>query len=392
MIEPILNTKEHGAQKKIVIIAYATYPSISPRHMRTHELAKELARKGHDVTLYVLTGKYDYTAYEKDTNIKVKSLGKTYFFKFDPLTGRAESFFMKIMRKLFSRLLEFPNIELIFNTYKTLNKENNIDLLVTIAVPYPIHWGAALSKVKQKDKLKNTVWVADCGDPYMGSPFTTKPFYFKYIEKWFCKKTDYISIPIEEARTGYYPEFANKIKVIPQGFNFDEVVIAKKYIKNPIPTFIYAGIFYEKLRDPRPFLNYLETLNYDFKFIVYTKSGAILEDHKKILGKKLEILKYIPREQLIFEMSKADFLVNFENPSAIQSPSKLIDYALSRRPILSLNTNTEVNTELVDKFLSGNYENGFKVKDIEKYNINNVADEFLLLLTEAGSFKIDENR
>ena len=90
--------------KNIVIISYATYPSNSPRHFRTDELAKEFARLGHNVTLYVLKGQYDYSSYEKKYNINVKSLGKTIFFKFDPVKGFSENLFFKFFRKIFSKL------------------------------------------------------------------------------------------------------------------------------------------------------------------------------------------------------------------------------------------------------------------------------------------------
>lgn len=366
--------------KKIVIISYATYPGTAPRNMRTNELAKEFVRQGYDVTCYVLTGDYDYESYEKDTGVKIKSLGKTYFFKYNPETGEKVNIFTRVSYKLFGRLFEFPNIELVRNVYNAIKKQSNIDLLITIAVPYPLHWGAALLRTLNEDKLKNTVWVADCGDPYMGNDFNKKVFYFEYIEKWFCRKADFISIPIESAREGYYSEFTNKVRVIPQGFNFSDTIKAKEYKKNAVPTFIYAGIFYEELRDPRPFLDYLVTIKQDFKFIVYTRTPALLGNYKDKLGNKLQIRSYIPRDELILEISKADFLVNLENPSAKQSPSKLIDYALSGRPILSLNTNIEINTDLVDQFLNGSYEKAFILENIEQYNIKNVAKDFLRLV------------
>lgn len=42
-----------------------------------------------------------------------------------------------------------------------------------------------------------------------------------------------------------------------------------EYKKKPIPTFCYAGVFYDKIRNPQFFLEYLSGLTEDFKFIVY---------------------------------------------------------------------------------------------------------------------------
>lgn len=368
--------------KKIVIIARNTYPKTSPRSMRTDELAQELARKGHNVTLYVLTGGYDYSNYESMHNVKINSLGEIYFSTFSYGEDKVKSIFIRGVRKILTKLVEFPNIELSFKTYKAIKKENSVDLLITIGGPYPIHWGAALFKTINKKRMKKTIWVADCGDPYMGNPFSKHFFYFKYIEKWFCNKADFISIPIRQAIQGYYSEFHEKIKIIPQGFNFSDVEISENKKPNRVITFIYAGNFYLGTRDPRPLLNYLASLDIEFKFIIYTKSHSILKGYEHKLGNKLSVRNYISRKQLILEMSMADFLVNLENPSSVQSPSKLIDYGLSNRPILNVNTNKELNKNMIDSFLNRDYKYAFKVDNIQQYNIVNVADSFLSLLNK----------
>ena len=212
----------------------------------------------------------------------------------------------------------------------------------------------------------------------MGNKFKSRLFYFKYIEKWFCRKADYISIPIKEANLAYFKEFHTKIIVIPQGFNFDEVNINEKTPNNEKITFTYAGNFYQGIRDPRPFLDFLQSLNIDFLFIIYTKNKDLLKNYEKTLGDKLQIYSYIPRLQLIKKMSESDFLVNFENNTSVQSPSKLIDYALSERPILSINT-SQLNENLILQFLNKNYTNKFIIEDINQYNIRNVASQFLKL-------------
>lgn len=364
---------------KIVIISRVIFPKIAPRSMRATELAKEFARQGHDVSLYGALGSYDYSMFQQKTKVKVKSIGNLMFAKINSDDTFSFNFFDKVLKKIFGRLLEFPDIELSKNTYYILKKESNIDLLITVAIPFPIHWGAALYKALCRNKFKHTTWVADCGDPYMGNPFHKKPFYFKYIEKWFCRKVDYITVPIEEAKEAYYQEFKGKIKVIPQGFSFEDVNI-KDFEGNDVPTFIYAGVFYSDIRNPSAFLDFLSKVDKDFKFIVYTKSKSILERYVNVLNGKLIIRDYIPRTDLLKVMSQADFVVNFENNSSLQSPSKLIDYALSQRPILSLNSNKKLNEEIILEFLEGNYENKMEIPDIQKYNIKNIASDFINLV------------
>ena len=366
-------------KKKIIIISLTFYPRQSPRALRATELAKELAARGHDVTVYASLGIHNYVAFENKYKLKVRSIGKMYFETFNSDGQRKNSFVVRVLTKIFGRLLEFPGIELMFRIPGIIRKEENIDQLITIAIPYPIHWGTALARVLYPKKFPK-VWIADCGDPYMGNEFHKPLFYFKYIEKWFCRKADYITIPIKGAIKGYYKEFHHKIRIIPQGFNFEEAyaIVDNKHVKNEVLTFAYAGAFYRGIRDPSLLLEYLEAVSMNFKFIIYTQNKEIMLPFLETLKDKIEIRDYIPREELLKVLSQMDFVVNFENGTDIQSPSKLIDYALINKPILSVNS-IFLEKEKIDAFLNRDYKDSLVIENIEQYNIKNVANEFLYL-------------
>jgi hypothetical protein len=103
----------------------------------------------------------------------------------------------------------------------------------------------------------------------------------------------------------------------------------------------------------------------------------MVQDFVPKLRNKIQLKNYIPREELLKELSKYDFLINFENvelPGLL--PSKLIDYAIADRPILSLNT-SDLNTQLVSEFFKGNYEKRLLINNLENYQINNVAQRFV---------------
>ena len=79
----------------------------------------------------------------------------------------------------------------------------------------------------------------------------------------------------------------------------------------------------------------------------------------------------------MIELRKYDFLVNFENvelPGLL--PSKLIDYAIANRPILSINS-SQLNTQRISEFFQGNYENRLEINNLENYQIKNVAQKFI---------------
>lgn len=358
---------------KIVIISANCYPFLSPRSHRATQLAMELAKRGNDVTVYSLLGDFDYKNFSEETNVNFKNLGISKFGLQDNTHYRNNNLIYKVLGKLVGRFIVFPYIELIKLVKNTLPLEKDIDILITLAHPHTIHWAVSLLKRKNYK-----IWIADCGDPFMGDPINYYPFYFKYIEKRWCSMADYITIPIESARDAYYKEFHHKIKVIPQGFNFDDVKLAA-YEQNNIPTFAYSGVIYEGNRDPRKFIEFLSTLDIDFKFIIYTKNKVYFEQFKSLLGGKMEIRDYIPRNKLLEELSKVDFLINMKNNSELQQPSKLIDYYLTNRPILEISTEF-TEKDLFNSFINKNYENKLQLPDLQVYNIKNVVNKFLDLV------------
>jgi hypothetical protein len=363
----------------ILIVSKSFYPRISPRSFRATELAKEFSRQGHNVTVIAHTSQYDFSDFKKKYNINIKDFdnGRWKDIKKSNLVTRGFRFILKYF-------FLFPEIQAIPLLRNILVKEKGFDLLISIAYPYPIHWAVALAINKNRDLTK--AWIADCGDPFMGNKeqIFKHPFYFHFVERWFCEKPDFITVPISNAIKAYPKKCRNKIKVIPQGFELNRFKNNKNsFVSNGVVKFAYAGSLSKGHRDPRKFLEYLSSLNQvDFKFIIYTNNASVVNEYKKSLNNKLEIRSYIPRNELLDVLSSMDFLVNIENSYGVQSPSKLIDYTISNRPILSINPDAELNKKVINQFLIREYKNQVEIKNIEQYNIKNVANDFIKLLSK----------
>ncbi|MCH8549213.1 MAG: glycosyltransferase [Balneolaceae bacterium] len=367
-----------SVSKKILIVSRSFYPMNSPRSFRTTELVKEFARQGHEVTL--LTPKDDelHTNFEKEHGVVIKDLGTP---AFGPIELKEKSgiswLISKLARRALYQLFEYPDIQYRGLVKRALRKESGYDLLISIAVPHPIHWGVAA--VWNRNIAK--IWVADCGDPYMGSKLDTinKFFYFSFFEKAFCRKADYITVPIEEAKEGYYSQFREKIRVIPQGFRFEDAQVNGSYSGgNGRPRFAYAGGLIPGGRDPRPLLDHLITQERDFHFILYTRNHNLVEPYVGKGRGEIEIRDYIPRSELLNVMAGMDFLVNIENETAVQMPSKLIDYYLTGRPVLSV-SGSSFAPDSVDRFLMRDYSDKVSFEDMDRYRIENVCRQFLTL-------------
>ncbi len=364
------------ARKRILLVSSAFYPEISPRSFRATELAKEFYRLGHEVTVITKHRDFDYSNFLAKYPIKfqmwsrsrLKPINSIEFFRILSLNG--------IFNRLLSLLFEYPAIEEMFKVKKALSLVAGYDVMISFAVPYPVQWGAAWAWRKEK-KIAST-WIADCGDPYMGDRLDSfrKMFYFAYLEKSFCKQANYIAIPVESARPAYYKEFQSKIRIIPQGFSFD---LDKTIVEpnNVIPQFAYAGGFLKGIRDPSQLLEFLTTIESPFRFYVFTNQDELLNPYKKRLEDKLIVSDFIPRNDLMIELSKMDFLINFDNGTTLNVPSKLIDYAITNRPVL--NIDSQLKKDEIEAFINKDYSRRMPLPTASDYHINNIATKFIKL-------------
>ena len=367
--------------KKILLVTSAFYPENSPRAFRATELAKAFHEQGHHVTVLTKFREYDYSQFVAKHEVKITMLHKQILPGVPDINTRPFSLILRGLRRMLSLLFEYPDIENMYWIRRNLKKTTDFDLMISFAVPFHVHWGVAW--VRKENRIANT-WIADCGDPYMFARLDRfkKPFYFKYLEMMFCRRCDYISVPFVEMQKQFYPQFISKIKVIPQGFNFKEVNICKERPSSNTILFLFAGSVIPAKRDLTKLLNFLATVEDDFVFRIYTEQKEFFLKHKESLGKKLEILDYIDRLSLIYEMSKCDFLVNVDSSLDDQGnveavPSKLIDYALAGRPILNINS-SRLDEDKVMAFLKKDYTRQ-RIIDLSKHDITRVSTQFLEL-------------
>lgn len=383
---------------RILITSYYFFPLNTPRAFRAVELAKQLAKIGNTVEVIIPDNDYNYSSFEKETSIKIikikagfllnKSIRikpKESTINIDNNANTIQKFKMsskKILRKIISPIyFEGPITEYSFTLYKKmLTISSTYDKVISIGLPFSTHLAVGLSR--KKNNISKT-YIADYGDPFSLNP-SSNHMYMKSIEKLVLKEFDFITIPIKEAIDSYISlEVQKKIHIIPQGFNFDNIIVAE-YKKKPIIRFAFAGNFYKKIRNPEILFEFLLKCDFDFIFDIYTNINFqdnydCLKLYKDKLKNKLFIKPFLDRRECIHILSTYDFLINIDNISSVQSPSKLIDYALTRRPVFNMIQNN-FNEKIFYEFCEGIYKNDLlKNFNLENFNINNIANKFLLL-------------
>lgn len=362
---------------RILIISEFFHKIDSPRALRAKELAFELVKKGHYVYVICSLANLPEQFYSIE-NLVFEDLGQKKKLEFkwiSILFGKRISY---LISKIMLILFEYPNILLMKPVRSCLKKQSGFDLLISIGQPYPIHWGVASiwsNKIAKK-------WVADCGDPYalLKNDTYFKPYYFRWIEKWFMRKCDYVSIPIESARSSYFNEFSSKIVVIPQGLSFPDINTTVKSSEITI-SFAYFGDIYPYQKTAIRFIHLLARQTYiNYKFIIYSKGTEFfLKNMDENTRKKSEIHLPIERFQLLKSLSSVDFLVYFPYEKPGQQPFKLVDYTFLNKPILCFK-NDLISENVFLEFLNGNFSNKSKGVELESYKVENVAKQFLSLI------------
>ena len=378
---------------RVLVLSAWYYPARNPRAFRTTELVRELKRRGYEVDLFA----------PEDAVVDDSGRGGIYKVKVsrrkcaqtlalvDNRSSQVDivSFIKSVYRFL---LGDGPrNMWYGWNLFWMMCRHRreiqDYDMEIAISYPFSVLIAARIGGLIFRS---SAVCLADCGDPLYRNPSFRKAPYLKYVEKWVLGGFHHVAVPFEDAKEAYCGIVpSQKIKIIPQGMQLLEID-DDLYKPNYIPTFCYAGVFYEQIRNPKFFFDYLLILDRPFRFVVYCLedpfSQALLSFYKKTLGDKLVLKTPIDREILIHEMAKMDFVINFDNDNATQRPSKLIDYAMSRRPILSFNRQT-FRPEVFQAFLKGDYSEQYHV-DLEQYDIRHVVDQFEELFQEKAGEEV----
>ena len=371
-------------KKNILIVSNFFYPELTPRAFRVHELTKEFTKLGHKVTL-VLPNKEIY----KLEGVLIQGLNIVYSDSKEKKNKRKKDDNKQYSKKVnflkyLKNIIKFFFPKELFQTYdKGMTKclksiKAEYDILISVSHPISIHTSVILA-ILCNSKVRNIKYkYAEFSDPLFSGSYTKIfPLYhlIGFLYSWIF---NFFSIPTKNSLP-YFTNFktSNKIKIIPQGFDFSQIK-TKIYSKNNLITFAYAGSFYENLRNPNFFFDYLNDKVFDFRFIIYTQTEFVanmISSEFPLLRDKIILKRYIPREELIYELSSVDFLINFDNENSHMVPSKLIDYALCKRPILSFNSVT-FNSEEFVSFIKRDFKDTVQI-DLENFNVSNIAKLFL---------------
>ncbi len=356
---------------KILLITYYYEPYVGAHAYRWTQIAKVWAAAGHDVD--VIAGRTEDCTREVREGVNIERVGiirrqsnEKPIVSENPLRKQRIGFAKLIgeLKKIY-RFFFWPDglwhwlPFLLVSLYR--RRKNNYDLVISYSPTFSAHIGGLFFK---KNSKTSVAWIADYGDPFSTSE-TMQPNNFKlyrrlnnWIEYLVIFSASYVTVTNQSTRSEYLKRFAvglNKIKCVPHAVDISDFYCESRNVSG-LKKFVYVGAFHKGIREPYEMLRFFDE--------VYRKSRADFELH--IYGPlnscTIDFSRYsnifyhgvVARDKAIAVMKEADVLVNVENENCSMTPSKLVEYIATGKPIVNF-AGADGCSELLHKYYRSGY-------------------------------------
>ena len=297
-------------------------------------------------------------------------------------------------------------------------KEHPVDTIISTGPPHSMHLIA-----RALHKKFNIPWVADFRDPWTDIDFYKDLKLTRYADRKhhrlenqvLTEATRVVTVGWDCAK-GLESHGAKDVIVITNGYDFDCPILetdenlSQRQQETSLFTMSHIGIIGAN-RNPETFWQAIAELDLSIKIrLIGQVDNSVIESIKRNnIEKYVEIISYIPHNQVIEEQKKSDVLLLFVNntPNAKGIlTGKLFEYMASGRPILCIGpedgdsarilneTQTGVTIGFDDKekmksvildLYKKYQENQLVTNDIqavEKYSRRNLTKDFVNILNE----------
>jgi glycosyltransferase involved in cell wall biosynthesis len=147
---------------------------------------------------------------------------------------------------------------------------------------------------------------------------------------------------------------AEKLYVIPHLVDIQRMYTGNKFprniaLKDPrhkeTIKLLYVGGFHKGIREPYFLYDVIQKLNnrtnIEFILSIYGPSNGFDLSPKDHLN--IRYMGMVSREKAFELIQKADILVNVDNSNCVMSPSKIVEYIASGRPLLNISSNGKIH-------------------------------------------------
>lgn len=406
--------------KKKLIIAFNYEPYDNPRAIRWGNILNYVTKKKIEIDLVT------YKNSNKSNNKKLiihghENLYANKFLKKNKNIVKAnknfillKSLLIKILlgaSKLISKFFIWPDYAFfsIYPFYKTSLKvisKKKINHIITVSHPFSCHIVGLLVK----RKYPNITWDVDCSDPFslLKEPKPNNVYIYQILNYFFekkvltnCRRFFVNNIQTKKLYETKFKKFTNKIRISqPLCLISPKKKRIKKFDSKKFKI-VYAGAFYNKLREPNMFLYTMHELvkrypliRKNIKIYIFSNSQVFKNELQNFFHLKPYIFLYDQINYKSYQkfITTEKFFVNIGNKNNIQVPSKLYELIGKSVKILNfhhnidkttkrilkdypfhhnINVDEDINFESIYRFITQKIEINFTTKDFKKKYTNN---------------------
>lgn len=390
---------------RLLILSFSYAPRSNPRATRWTTLAEHFAREGHSVTV-VTSWQQGLPEQETSHGVQVYRIGLRSLERLRralsasrPASKREEalgadiassklkfpsSIALRLLRafnRMIWRNLWWPDSACIWlrpalKTARRLLEEQPADAVISVS---PAFSAVVAGYILARDRQRCRRWIIDLGDPFsfMDYAMSNNALIYGWLNRWFehraFLRTDGVSVTTDGTREMYrrlYPACAGKITVIPPLLSPPpKSAVSMPFFRNSGPTrLVFIGTLYRKLRRPDYLLQLFSAMHdlhpeFDCELHLIGDTHECKESlisYQDRLGERLIVHAPVDRSLAAQAVNEADILVNLGNATTYQLPSKLVEYAATGKPIISISGVISDSSEL---FLSS-YPRALCMSDI----------------------------
>jgi len=350
---------------KVLIISFQYWPALNARAFRWTALAEAWARAGREVHV-VCARVPDRPVLETLNGVRVHRVGSAWIEGLrgaaKPVSGGTTAkpnavrrIFTAVARSLWHGIY-WPDTSCTWyfaarNKARKLLASIGPDAVVSVS---PAFTAVAVGRSLARRSQRKFRWLIDLGDPFSFAEEAPPNNFRLYrhlnvrFERGCFAAADSVSVTTTETRERYaalFPESAQKIAVIPPLVAMPETVTAVAHgASSGRRRLVFLGRLYPRIRRPDFLLALFAALGeapegkrYELHFYGETwECGPSFAPYQYMVGKTLFLHGLVQRERAASAMYSADVLVNIGNDTRYQLPSKIVEYAMTGRPILNL--------------------------------------------------------
>lgn len=298
---------------------------------------------------------------------------------------RVKYVIMHLLNCFFVSLTNKKIIKPLYSKAEEIVKQKKIDTVITLLNP-PESVEVGFNLKKSFSNINYIIYdidtISNCSFGIIEKNLMY--FYSKQVFKWEKKVFSAADLIIHLKQ--HKKHFSKKIyqfasnKTIYQELpllNFYNDSLIESNVRKKRIRLLYAGSFYNRLREPKVLMGIMENLNniVDFELAIYTN-----KDYVCILNERfgefenMHFYNYISEDELFKKIMKSDYLISLGNNYTEMFPSKIVTYISMLKPIIHIYQN---NNDPVINYLK-KYPDALLVDGNDVKQSTNKIEKYLL--------------